>query len=179
MKPVTLSDLGDERLRGKNSLYKFLWRVAAMPTIKGIEGGTYTLPPLNVETITLPLPRQGVTQAEVAATTIYFADKGEIDQFNMICKEDDKLTSLQYFIEWNKSIQNPYTGGFYLPSRYKKNFEVVLFDGGGKPTMTALLIGVWPNTIQEMELDATDDKHKINVSFSVDAMIPTFINKSG
>ena len=164
MKPVTLSDLGDERLRGKNSLYKFLWRVAAMPTIKGIEGGTYTLPPLNVETITLPLPRQGVTQAEVAATTSYL---------------DDKLTSLQYFIEWNKSIQNPYTGGFYLPSRYKKNFEVVLFDGGGKPTMTALLIGVWPNTIQEMELDATDDKHKINVSFSVDAMIPTFINKSG
>lgn len=178
MKPVTLSDLSNEELRGKNSLYKFAWRVEAMPIISGVASpltGTYRLPPLNVEALTLPMPQQSVTEAVVSATTVYFADKHQIDQFNMTVKEDEYLSSLKYFTAWNHNIQNPYTGGFYLPSRYKKDIPVMLFDNQGREVMRAKLKGVWPNTIQQFELDNTDDKHKLNVSLSVDALVPEFL----
>lgn len=177
MKPVTLSDLKNDVLRGNNSLYKFQWRVPVMPSINGVAEpvtGTYVLPPLNVEALTLPMPRQNTVNAEIAAATLFFADKTEIEEFNMVVKEDDKMNSLKYFTAWNHNIQNPYTGGFYLPSRYKKNIEVYLFNSQGEVVMSAWLKGVWPNNIENLELDNTDGKHKLNIGMSVDAVIPNF-----
>lgn len=177
MKSVTLSDLGNKKQRSSNSLYKFLWRVPVMPTIQGVAepvSGSYELPPLNVEALTLPLPTQNVVDAQIAAATLFFADKSAIEQFNMVVKEDDMLTSLKYFTAWNHNIQNPYTGGFYLPSRYKKNIEVFLFNSQGEVVMSVWLKGVWPTNIENFELDNTDDKHKLNISMSVDAVIPKF-----
>lgn len=178
MKSVTLTDLHDVDQRSQSSLKKFAWRITNMPVIKGIDGGSFKIPLLDIETISLPLPKQNVTEAQVAATTLYFADKSQLDQFNMSIKLDSDASNLQYFIEWNKNIQNPYSGGFYLPTQYKRVVEAELYNGKGEIVLSAVLKGCWPSTIEELTLDASDDSHKLNVSFSIDSLVPKFHKKN-
>tara|TARA_Y100001963_G_scaffold127143_1_gene180307 strand:- start:3443 stop:3967 length:525 start_codon:yes stop_codon:yes gene_type:complete len=173
MKPVTLSDVSgnSEQTRVSEPLPKHLWRVEEMPEIEGIR-----LPPVQIETMSLPMPQFGVGEAVVAATSLYFPEASQVQAFNMVIHESYKAHALKYLIKWNENIQNPYSGGFYLPARYKKNIRVILFNYQGEAVMAARLNHIWPTTINELDLPNSDgDNHKISVSFSVDAMIPEFL----
>jgi hypothetical protein len=173
MKPVTLTEVSgnSDQTRVSEPLPKHLWRVEEMPEIGGIR-----LPPLQIETMSLPMPQFGVGEAVVAATSLYFPEASQVQAFNMVIHESYKAHALKYFIKWNENIQNPYSGGFYLPARYKKSIRVLLFNNQGEAVMAARLKHIWPTTINEIDLpNAEADDHKISVSLSVDAMVPEFL----
>jgi len=150
----------------KTPLPKWLWKVESMPAFDGV-----TLEPEYIQQFGLPFPKFDTgNQIEVAGATLTFPGKIDVSSVTMLIHEDNKVRALKYIFQWMSNIRNPVTGGYFLPSRYKKGINVVLHDNKGDPLAKASLRGVWPSAIQDWELVYNDDGfHQVSVQLEVDA----------
>lgn len=150
----------------KSPLPKWLWKIEALPEFDG-----KTLEAQYIHQCALPFPQFDTgSQIEVAGQTLTFPGRVQVNSFNMLIHEDNKVRAMQYILAWMNNIRNPVTGGYFLPSRYKKSLKVTLHDNKGEPIAHASLRGVWPSAIQDWELIYNDDGfHQISVQMEVDA----------
>ena len=150
----------------KTPLPKWLWKVETMPAFDGIG-----LDPEYVHQFALPFQQFDTgNQLEMAGVTLTFPGKVQTNGVSMLIHEDNKVRALKYITQWQSNIRNPITGGYFLPTRYKKNINVILHDNKGDPLAKASLRGVWPSAIQDWELVYNDDGfHQLSVQLEVDA----------
>ena len=151
-------------------LPNWTWRIVSFPTFGSIE-----LSPKMVKSCTLPLPKFSPRSKVVGATTVTSAGMSEVDAFDLVIQENQKVDGLNYINNWMANIQNPFTGGYYLPSRYKKNIDIVLYNVLGEPILEATLKNVWPTTIQSWELNSESGFRELSVNFACDATILDFL----
>jgi len=159
----------DSIYKGHGSpIFDHMWMVKSLPTFEG-----KTIPIQYVLGVELPFPGLGVDQTEVAATTISFPDKSEVVAFSMSIHEDSKVRTVAWLLAWQANIQDPYTGLYYLPTKYKRDIPVAIYNTRGEEIMTALLKGAWPSTISSWDLQGGGSGMIRNsVSFNCDAFIP-------
>lgn len=150
----------------KTPLPKWLWRIESLPVFDGVG-----LEPQYIHQCSLPFPKFDTgNQIEVAGATLTFPGKIQVDSFNMLIHEDNKVRALKYIMQWMGNIRNPVTGGYFLPTKYKKSLIVILHDNKGDPIAKASLRGVWPSAVQDWELVYNDDGfHQVSVQMEVDA----------
>ncbi len=146
----------------------FKWCVESLPEFFG-----RTIPKEYVLETSIPMPTFGSKQKQTAATVITLPDVGEISGFDLTLHEDQKGSSFKYIIGWMEHIQNPHSGGFYLPYNYKRDLTIQLQNKKGEIAIRACLKGCYPQSPTPISLTgAGGGLVKIQVGMAVDAMIP-------
>lgn len=140
------------------------WKVLDMPAINGLK-----LPAPLIETVGLPFNTLMDRPKSIASGEIYFANGTRVGQFTMGCALTSRLHSLRYFDTWMQMVQNPFTGGFRLPSTYKKNVSVGLYDTKGKLIVTAEVRNCWPTEFSGVEPATSPSLQPLTVQFKCDA----------
>lgn len=146
-----------------------MWRVAQMPAIGG-----QSLPVTFVEGVSLPFPTFTERSKAVASTEIYLANGTRTGEFTMQVGIDQFQSAWRYFTDWMNLVQNPYTGGFRLPSVYKKHVPVSLYDVTGKVMVTATVRNCWPTGFNLGELGGAPSIQLGQVQFKCEALIPNW-----
>ncbi len=148
----------------------FRWCIESFPTFFG-----RTIPKEYVLSCTLPMPTFGTQQKQNGAHTITLPTASEISGFDLTLHEDQKGSSFKYIMCWMEHVQNPHSGGMYLPPNYKRDLTVQLQNDRGEVAIRAELVGVWPTSPSPISLEgAGNDAIKIQCGFSIDTMIPKF-----
>lgn len=140
------------------------WKVLAMPTINGI-----VLPPELIESVVPPFNTLQERAKNIASSEIYFANGTRPGQFSMECSNTARLHALKYFDTWMQAVQNPFTGGFRLPSTYKKNVSCALYDTTGKQILTIEVRNCWPVSYDGLPLGRQPESSPLQVQFKCDA----------
>lgn len=165
MPAVTLTELMDASAPGLADPFTTeKWRIVSLPTIGGV-----SLSPLACEEIELPFPVYTEKSKEVASTQIHWPHGSSIDGFSSQWGIDQKAALMKYFQSWQTLIQNPYTGGFNLPSAYKKRLRVALFDIKGSVIATSEVRNVWPIGMQSLQLNGTGGRGVMTIQWKCDA----------
>lgn len=164
----------DEVMRGtegdRGPLLEYKWIIDSFPEIEGKE----TLPISYCEEVSLPFPQISEKQFTIAATNIMFPGASQIQAFDITVYEDQKARTLDYFLGWQSIVQNPYSGGFYPATFFKKDLKVYLLNNKNIPIYQALIRNVWPMGIQNLSLNYTgEDRVRLNVNMACDSFIPT------
>ena len=154
----------------KEPLANWTWRVLDFPAF-----GSLRLDSRLVKSTSLPMPKFAPRSKTLGATTVTSAGMSEVDAFDLVIQESQQLDGLKYIVNWMNNVQNPDTGGYYLPSRYKKNLTIVLYDIKGTPIMNSTLKNVWPTTVGQWELNSESGFRELQVNFSCDANIIEFL----
>ena len=136
------------------------WRVVEMPTINN-----FRLSALVVETLNLPMLGYEARTKHYGSSSMSFVGGQQIDGFSMTLLLDDGWNSVKYITDWFATMQNPNTGGFYLPSYYMKDIKVAIFNNKGEQIVTSTISNVWPLTIGAPELNPQSNKTTVNVEF--------------
>lgn len=165
---VTLDELNDTSLVGNDDPF-FLdkWKVDAFPNT-----GPILLNPIACEQVNLPFAMFQQKTREIATTTVKWPKTTTVQGFTAQFHVDQKLAVVAYFMQWENLIQNPYTGGFRLPSVYKKNIPITLYDNQGQPIHRHTIKNAWPLGLQELSLQGQGGRAVISVTFECDAIIP-------
>ncbi len=168
MAAVTLDELNDTSLVGNDDPY-FLdkWRVDAFPNI-----GPVLLSPVACEEVSLPFSMMQQKTREIATTAVKWPKTSTVNSFSFRFHLDQKFAVVKYFQQWETLIQNPYTGGFRLPSVYKKNINITLYDNQGTAIHRHTIRNCWPLGIQELALTGQGGRGVLSVMFECDAVIP-------
>lgn len=165
MAAVTLDDLQDSSQPGLADPFTTeKWRLLSLPAIGGV-----SLSPLACEEVELPFPVFQEKSKEIASTAIYFPQGSSVSGFSMMFGLDQKLAVLKYMQAWSSLIQNPYTGGYRLPSAYKKNLQIALYDIKGQVIATAEIRNCWPLGMQGLQLNGQGGRGMGTVQFQCDA----------
>lgn len=160
----TLDDLQDNSAPGLDDPFmQDKWRVRSFPVIGGI-----SLSPFACEEVDLPFAVYQSKSKEVASVNINWPHGSSVDGFSFIFGMDQKLAALKYFNAWSELIQNPYTGGFRLPSAYKKNVIVELYDNQGTMIAEQQLRNCWPIGGQGLQLNGTGGRAMWSVQMALD-----------
>lgn len=148
----------------------FKWCIESFPTFFG-----RTIPKEYCLSATLPMPTLGTQQKQHGGHVITLPSTSEISGFDLTLHEDQKGTSFKYIMSWMEHVQNPHSGGFYLPANYKRNLMVQLQNDRGEVAIRAELVGVWPTSPSPISLEGnSSDAIKIQCGFAIDTMIPKF-----
>lgn len=170
MAAVTLDELQDSSQPGLADPFMLdKWRLLTLPTIGGV-----SLSPLACEEVGLPFPVFQQKTKEVATTSFSFPNSTSVEGFTAQFSLDQKLAVIRYYTAWQNLIQNPYTGGYRLPSAYKKILNVALYDNQGQQIMTQELRNVWPQGMQELSLNGTGGRGIISIQFECDVVRSLF-----
>lgn len=149
-------------------LDSFKWCIESLPSFFGL-----TIPKEYVLEASIPMPTFGSQQKQTAATVITLPDVGEISGFDLVLHEDQKGSTFKYIISWMEHIQNPHSGGFYLPYNYKRDLIVQLQNKKGEVAIRAKLKGCYPHSPSPISLSGGGGEVvKISCGMAVDAMIP-------
>ncbi|MEG0373997.1 MAG: hypothetical protein RR672_00050 [Raoultibacter sp.] len=160
----TLDDLQDSSAPGLDDPFmQDKWRVRSFPIIGGI-----ALSAFACEEVDLPFSVYQQKTKEVATVAINTPQSSSVDGFAFIFGMDQKLAALKYFTAWQSLVQNPYTGGFRLPSAYKKNIIVELYDNQGQMIATQELRNCWPLGGQNLQLNGTGGRAVWSVQMALD-----------
>ncbi|AQT28611.1 putative tail tube protein [Erwinia phage vB_EamM_Yoloswag] len=170
MPAVTIDELQDSSQPGLADPFMLdKWRFLTLPQIGGV-----SLSPLACEEVGLPFPVFQQKSKEVATTSTSWPSATSVEGFTAQFSLDEKLAVIKYYTAWQNLIQNPYTGGFRLPSQYKKNLQVALFNTQGTQVMVHELRSVWPLGMQELTLNGTGGRGMISIQFECDVARPIF-----
>lgn len=152
----------------RDPLPSWKWHVEELPDF-----GDIKLPPEYIETLTLPFPKlDSGNSTYVGGAELTYAGATSVDAFDIVFHEDSLARATKYVQAWQANIQNPYSGGYYLPAQYKKILKVVLKNTTGEDIAEATLKGCWPSVQNNWDLTNTGDEPlKTSVSFEVDAVI--------
>lgn len=151
---------------GADPWLSFLWKIVEMPQIGGM-----SLPPALIEGVTLPIPAFVERAKNIASTEMFYAGGTSPGQFSMICGLDQKLRAMRYFDYWSQLIQNPYTGGFRLPSQYKKDVHAELYNNQGEVVCTCIVRNTWPQAVDGLNTGTDSTSPQLNVAFKSDAFL--------
>lgn len=166
MSMITLEELEKYSSGEYEPWFENMWRVDKMPAI-----GKGSLPSPLVETVNLPLPTFGERTKQIASTTIYLASASDPGSFTLEVAQTARLHALRYFTDWQALVQNPYTGGYRMPSVYKKNISVTLYDTTGKPIVQATVRNCWPVSYEGLTLGRTQNNSPGQVQMRAEALI--------
>jgi hypothetical protein len=161
---ITLDQLEHCWDQGDGPWLSHQWRVLEFPTIGGLK-----LDPVLCEEIVLPLPTFGERDKSLGSGTISLAATSSAGQLEMVFGLDNKFRALKYLNNWEHLIQNPYTGGFRLPSVYMKEISVGYFSGDGTQVARGVCRNAWPTTYSGIGGDRVPADKPINASFKVTA----------
>lgn len=165
MPAVTLTELTDASAPGLADPFTTeKWRIVSLPVIGG-----QNLSPLACEEIELPFPVYTEKSKEIASTQIHWPHGSSIDGFGSQWGIDQKAAVMKYFQNWQDLIQNPYTGGFRMPSVYKKHLRIALFDIQGKVIATSEVRSCWPVGMQSLSLNGAGGRGMISMQFKCDS----------
>lgn len=161
---VTLDELLDSSQPGLGDpLLSDKWRIISLPTMRGV-----SLSPLACEEVDLPFPIYQASSKQIATVDVHFPKGTSISGFSLMFGLDQTAAVIKYADAWANSIQNPNTGGFYLPGAYKKNIEVALFNTKGKKVMTAIIRNCWPLGLSNLSLNGTGTRLMPSLQFQCD-----------
>ncbi|ARW58772.1 putative tail tube protein [Erwinia phage vB_EamM_Y3] len=164
----TLADLQDSSAPGLDDPFmQDKWRVRSFPAIGG-----FSLSPFACEEVELPFSVYQMKSKEVASVAIHTPQSSSVDGFSLMFGLDQKLAAMKYFNAWQSLIQNPYTGGFRLPSVYKKNIIVELYDGQGTMIGYQELRNCWPIGGQGLQLNGTGGRAVWSMQMAIDVSRP-------
>lgn len=170
MPAVSLDEIQDTTQPGLDDPFMLdKWRLLSLPTMGGVN-----LSPLACEVVGVPFPVFQQKSKEVATTSFSWPHATSVDGFSAQFSLDQKLAVIKYYTAWQNLIQNPYTGGMRLPSAYKKNLEVALFDNQGQQVAVIELRNVWPLGMQELSLNNTGGRGIMSIQFECDVVRPQF-----
>ena len=161
---ITLDQLENCWEQGDGPWLSHQWRVLDFPTIGGLK-----LDPVLCEEIVLPLPTFGAREKSLGSGTISLAATSSAGQLEMVFGLDNKFRVLKYLNNWDHLIQNPYTGGFRLPSVYMKEIPVGFFSGDGTQVARGVCRNAWPTTYSGIGGERVPSDKPINASFNVTA----------
>ena len=161
---ITLDQLEHCWDQGDGPWLSHQWRVLEFPTIGGLK-----LDPILCEEIVLPLPTFGEREKSLGSGTLSLAATSSAGQLEMVFGLDNKFRALKYLNNWDLLIQNPYTGGFRLPSVYMKEISVGYFSGDGTQVARGVCRNAWPTTYSGIGGDRVPSDKPINASFKVTA----------
>lgn len=165
---VTYDEVFDDSQPGLSDPFQLdKWKILALPAI-----GSVTLSPYACEEIELPFSAYQERTREVATTSIALPRGVSVSSVTARFHVDQYLAVLKYFTAWENLIQNPYTGGFRLPSVYKKNIVIGLYTLDGTLAHRHTLRNIWPQGPQGLSLNPTGGKGELSVQFSLDAVVP-------
>ena len=164
----TLDDLQDTSAPGLDDPFmQDKWRVRAFPVI-----GDVSLSPFACENVDLPFAAYQTKTKEIATASINTPQSSSVDGFSLSFGLDQKLAVMKYFTAWQNLIQNPYTGGFRLPSVYKKNLIIELYDNQGTMIGEQQLRNCWPIGGQSLQLNSTGGRAVWSVQMALDVARP-------
>jgi hypothetical protein len=172
MPTLTVDELNtyfSSKERSPQMLWK--WKLLEFPNL----GSGITSPPdFYCEKINLPFSQISEKTKNIAATNIFLAGLSQIQSFDIEIYEDEQLSSLLYLTEWQNSIQNPQTGGYFPANNYKKDMTVHLYNSQNVATFKILLRNCFPLGLQNISLAYdTNDRMRHNINFACDASIPS------
>ena len=139
------------------------WKVEAFPLINGKR-----IPIALAESVGLPFPQFTERNKNVGSTEIFYAGGSNVGSFSITFGLDQRWRALRYIADWHEIIQNPYTGGFRMPSQYKKDIQVGLYDGQGKRFALATARNCWPLGADGPQLDSTPALGQTSAQFKCD-----------
>lgn len=163
---ITLDELEEYSSGEYEPWLSHMWAIDKMPDIGGV-----TLNRVLVEACNLPMPTFGERSKQIASTTIYLASASDPGSFTLEIAQTARLHGLRYFTAWRDLVQNPYTGGYHLPSVYKKNIAITLFDTTGKPIATATVRNCWPVSYEGLSLARTADNQPGQVQMRAESLV--------
>lgn len=149
-------------------LLGFRWTIEDFPEFFGIK-----IPRQYCLETSLPTATMGTMTKQMGGTQITLPDVGEVSSFDIQFHEDQKGTTHKYLTAWNEHIQNPYSGGFYLPFTYKRDLWLQLQNNRGEVAIRVMLKGVWPTSLSPLSLNYNGSNVvRWSCGFAVDAVIP-------
>lgn len=157
-----MSEFAIEKLISRSDpLLNFLWVCQKLP---------FNMDENYVESISLPFPNIDVGDPLFAGGTFFhFPSFSRVDTVSMTMYEDRKMTTTKWITAWKSKIRNTSKGWYNLPSVYKRDIPVVMFDDDLSPIFKAVLIGCWPTQTSNIDLNYADSQRVIvNVTLSVD-----------
>lgn len=151
----------------RDPLLAFEWDVN-MPDL-----GTAYLPKSYVEEIQINMAN--VTEWSVFRNGIqqYYAGFPDNGTLTITCYEDNRLTTMSYFMTWLGLIQNQKDGTFNAPADYMKDIIVTVQapvnGGGGMQDVGYMTVhAVFPKDRQGLNLSSgTSERQRIQVTFAV------------
>lgn len=169
---ITLDDLIEGTKGDRGPLLEWKWIIDGFPEFPGAE----TLKPHYCEETNLPFPQISEKQKTIAATNIFFPGGSEVQAFDMVLYEDQAARSIKYILNWQSSIQDPYSGGYFPASYYKRDMSFLLLNTKNEPIYKATARNAFPLGIQPLQLSySAQDRHRISVNFACDAFQPKAI----
>ena len=160
VKPVTFDELDSFTKTDGAPWLSSRWRLLRLPTINGNSPSE-----LMVEEMSLPMLGYEARTKHYGSNSMSFVGGVQIEGFNMSMIVDDAWRSVRYINDWFQTMQNPKTGGFYLPSRYMKTIRVAMFNTEGDQILTSKIDNCWPLSMGSPQLSASSDKTVISVEF--------------
>lgn len=166
---ITLDDLNKVSLGDYEPHTTERWKVLEFPVI-----GSSALESAIAESIDLPFPTFQDKSKPVASSQLYFASGSSVDGFTVTFGVDQKWRSVKYITSWTNLVQNPVTGGFRLPSAYKKNLQIGFYNLNNDLIVTAHVANCWPLGISNMAFNAEVARTMISVPFKCEAVFLEF-----
>lgn len=139
------------------------WRIRKFPSF-----GSTRISEVACEEVDLPFPIFQEKSKEVANTEIYFPGGTSISGFSCTFGLDQTAAIMKYVDAWSNTIQNPNTGGYRLPSAYKKNILVDLYNAKGEVIISAEIRNCWCMGMQNIQLNGQAARTMISVQFQCD-----------
>ncbi len=139
--------------------------------------GSMELPGIYVEDLQINLSNFTTEPVTRNGSYLYFPKQSDTGSLQMTLYENILLDGTSYLVTWQNLIQDPATGYFNYPSKYKKNIIItILAPGGvGKDFLTIgqyTFVGCFPSDRGGLSLVSdTSDRQKITCTFSVDGVI--------
>lgn len=139
--------------------------------------GTVGLPWFYVEQATLPFRTTDTVSVYRAGHNVHFAGRYSVDNLTLGVYMDSGGNALKYLQYWeackiaptNMSNYATGSGGFLVPSMYKKPIYVYLLDPARLEIAIVQYVGCWPTNLDSLQLDSESSTRLVaNVNFSVD-----------
>mgnify|MGYP001156605841 CR=1 FL=1 len=171
MKPVTFDEIDSAYSETREPWSSDKWRIVSFPDLGGA-----TLDPLACLEMDLPMPSFNDCVKHYGVSSMSFVGGIQIDGFNMTLNVDDNWRAMKYIWHWFRTMQNPDTGGFHLPSFYMKDFDVALFSKStGDVIVKSKILNCWPQNVGQPQLNRTSEALEAQVQFKCFRQKLTFL----
>lgn len=118
------------------------------------------IPGSSIEPI--PIELHGVKKQEGGRATYQHT-------FTAMFLETVDYKTMSDFRRWRDLIRSWKRNKGALSSEYKVNLEIDLYDNAGNITNTQMIVGAWPQDIQEVQLNGAESQAvEISITFSFD-----------
>lgn len=151
----------------KDPLFSWHWAITSEIPF----GKEYGVDHSFIETVEIPF--NNVTSDGVFAGSgyDYLPVFHNVAAFTINVYADADGNSLKWLMAWKGKVKDFSTGLYGLPSEYKRDFQISLFNQKGKTVIKARLIGVWPADTGPIPLQySSSDRLVYSQNFSIDDM---------